>query len=80
MSMSANTSATNNEKDGVGVGVACAWMPAGAPNKILCVARNYAAHAAELHNAVPSSPFFFLKPSSSLLPHHNWCVCLRIRL
>ena len=36
-------------------------------SKILCVARNYAAHAAELANPIPAEPFFFLKPWSSAL-------------
>lgn len=35
--------------------------------KILCIGRNYAAHIAELNNAKPQQPFFFLKPSSSVL-------------
>ncbi len=35
--------------------------------KILAVGRNYVAHAKELGNAVPTEPWFFLKPSSSLL-------------
>jgi 2-keto-4-pentenoate hydratase/2-oxohepta-3-ene-1,7-dioic acid hydratase in catechol pathway len=38
-----------------------------APTKIVCVARNYRAHAAELGNEVPAEPLFFLKPPSSLL-------------
>lgn len=38
-----------------------------APAKILCVGRNYRAHAAELGNEVPPEPLLFLKPSSSLL-------------
>ncbi|OBT50688.1 hypothetical protein VE04_07485 [Pseudogymnoascus sp. 24MN13] len=33
--------------------------------KIVCIGRNYAAHAAELNNAQPKQPFFFLKPASS---------------
>ena len=33
--------------------------------KFICIGRNYAAHAAELHNAVPSQPVFFLKPESA---------------
>ena len=33
--------------------------------KILCVGRNYAAHAAELNNPVPDQPILFIKPSSS---------------
>lgn len=36
--------------------------------KIICVGRNYAKHAAELNNAVPSEPVLFLKPDSALLP------------
>lgn len=35
--------------------------------KILCIGRNYAAHIKELNNAKPQQPFFFLKPSSSIL-------------
>lgn len=37
------------------------------PSKIVCVGRNYAAHAAELGNEVPKEPLLFLKPPSSLL-------------
>jgi acylpyruvate hydrolase len=35
--------------------------------KLVCVGRNYAAHAKELGNAVPTTPVLFLKPSSSLI-------------
>lgn len=35
--------------------------------KILAVGRNYAAHAAELENAVPDSPVIFMKPETALL-------------
>lgn len=35
--------------------------------KILCIGRNYAAHIKELNNVKPQQPFFFLKPSSSIL-------------
>jgi 2-keto-4-pentenoate hydratase/2-oxohepta-3-ene-1,7-dioic acid hydratase in catechol pathway len=38
-----------------------------APSKILCVGRNYAAHAKELGNEVPKEPLLFLKPPSSVL-------------
>lgn len=31
----------------------------------MAIGRNFAAHAAELNNAVPSEPFFFLKPTTS---------------
>ena len=34
--------------------------------KFICIGRNYAAHAAELHNAVPTQPVFFLKPESAI--------------
>ena len=37
------------------------------PSKIVCVGRNYRAHAAELGHEVPSEPLIFLKPPSSLL-------------
>jgi 2-keto-4-pentenoate hydratase/2-oxohepta-3-ene-1,7-dioic acid hydratase in catechol pathway len=36
------------------------------PTKIVCVGRNYAAHARELGNDVPERPLLFLKPPSSL--------------
>ncbi len=32
-----------------------------------CIGRNYAEHAKELGNAVPSAPVVFLKPSSSVV-------------
>ena len=37
------------------------------PRKIVCVGRNYAAHAAELGNEVPKDPLIFLKPSTSII-------------
>ncbi len=37
------------------------------PPKILCVGRNYRAHAGELGNEVPAEPLLFFKPPSSLL-------------
>ena len=37
------------------------------PGKIVCVGRNYAAHAAELGHDVPSEPLIFLKPPSSVI-------------
>ncbi len=39
------------------------------PSKIVCVGRNYADHAAELGNAVPSEPLLFLKAPSSIIAH-----------
>ncbi len=35
--------------------------------KIICIGRNYVAHARELNNEVPEAPVFFLKPDSALL-------------
>lgn len=37
------------------------------PSKIVCIGRNYRAHAAELGNEVPGAPLLFLKPPSALL-------------
>lgn len=35
--------------------------------KVVCVGRNYVAHAEELGNEVPSSPILFMKPASSVV-------------
>lgn len=35
--------------------------------KIICIGRNYAEHAKELNNAVPTEPVFFMKPDTALL-------------
>jgi 2-keto-4-pentenoate hydratase/2-oxohepta-3-ene-1,7-dioic acid hydratase in catechol pathway len=37
------------------------------PSKIVCVGRNYAAHARELGNDIPTRPLLFFKPPSSLI-------------
>ncbi|MDQ6636122.1 MAG: fumarylacetoacetate hydrolase family protein [Gemmatimonadota bacterium] len=42
-------------------------MPKLTPSKIICVGRNYSAHAKELGNDVPKEPLLFLKPPSSLI-------------
>lgn len=42
-------------------------MTMGRPGKIVCVGRNYAAHAKELGNEVPERPLLFFKPSSALI-------------
>lgn len=34
--------------------------------KILCIGRNYAAHASELNNPLPDEPVVFLKPETAL--------------
>lgn len=36
------------------------------PQKLVCVGRNYAAHAQELGNSVPDEPVLFIKPGSAL--------------
>ncbi len=38
------------------------------PGKIVCIGRNYAAHARELGNEIEGEPVLFLKPPSSLIP------------
>ena len=60
--------------------------------KIICIGRNYVAHARELNNEVPDRPIFFMKPDSALVTsnkpffypdfsndvHHELEVVLRI--
>lgn len=36
--------------------------------KIMCIGRNYAAHAAEMRSSVPETPMLFLKPASAIIP------------
>lgn len=43
------------------------FLPPSSPTKIVCVGRNFAAHASELGNEVPKEPLIFLKPPSSML-------------
>jgi len=37
------------------------------PRKIVCIGRNYLAHAQELGNEVPKDPLIFLKPASAIV-------------
>ena len=37
------------------------------PSKIVCVGKNYAAHAAEFGGEVPEEPLLFLKPSTAVI-------------
>jgi 2-keto-4-pentenoate hydratase/2-oxohepta-3-ene-1,7-dioic acid hydratase in catechol pathway len=37
------------------------------PGKVVCVGRNYAAHARELGNPMPERPLLFLKPPSAVI-------------
>ncbi|MEH6576027.1 MAG: fumarylacetoacetate hydrolase family protein [Amphritea sp.] len=36
--------------------------------KVVCVGRNYADHAVELNNPVPTTPMLFMKPSTAIVP------------
>ena len=35
--------------------------------KVVCVGRNYAAHAKELNNPVPAEPVLFIKPATAVV-------------
>lgn len=39
--------------------------------KIICIGRNYAAHAREMKSELPTEPIFFLKPDTALLKNGN---------
>jgi len=39
--------------------------------KIICVGRNYVAHAQELNNEIPPEPVLFMKPDSALLRNND---------
>jgi len=39
--------------------------------KIVCVGRNYAAHAAELNNPLPAAPILFIKPATAAVALEN---------
>jgi len=39
--------------------------------KIICIGRNYADHARELNNPLPTVPVFFMKPESSIIINNN---------
>jgi len=39
--------------------------------KIICVGRNYVAHAQELNNEIPDEPVLFMKPDSALLRNND---------
>ena len=43
--------------------------------KVVCVGRNYAAHAQELGNEVPKAPILFMKPASSVVSIRQGVVC-----
>jgi 2-keto-4-pentenoate hydratase/2-oxohepta-3-ene-1,7-dioic acid hydratase in catechol pathway len=37
------------------------------PSKVVCIGKNYAAHAAEIGEEVPDEPLIFLKPSTAIV-------------
>jgi acylpyruvate hydrolase len=39
--------------------------------KIICIGRNYAEHARELNNPIPTEPLFFIKPDSAVLRNND---------
>jgi 2-keto-4-pentenoate hydratase/2-oxohepta-3-ene-1,7-dioic acid hydratase in catechol pathway len=41
---------------------------------IFCIGRNYAEHAKELGNSIPTEPVVFLKPTSSIIYHDDQIV------
>jgi 2-keto-4-pentenoate hydratase/2-oxohepta-3-ene-1,7-dioic acid hydratase in catechol pathway len=41
------------------------------PSKVVCVGKNYAAHAAEFGMEVPEEPLLFLKPSTAVIGPHD---------
>lgn len=51
----------------VPLGDAALLAPVIPRSKIVCVGRNYRAHAAELGNDVPDEPLLFLKPNTSVI-------------
>jgi 2-keto-4-pentenoate hydratase/2-oxohepta-3-ene-1,7-dioic acid hydratase in catechol pathway len=53
-------------------------VPLPNPSKIVCVGRNYRAHAAELGNEVPREPLLFMKPPSALVATGGAIVLPRV--
>ncbi len=45
--------------------------------KVVCVGRNYAEHAKELHNPVPAEPILFIKPRTAIVSLHDPVVVPR---
>ena len=54
------------------------FLPPSMPTKIVCVGRNFAAHASELGNELPKEPLIFLKPPSSIIAPEAAIVLPRI--
>lgn len=49
-------------------------LPVASPSKIVCVGRNYAEHAKELGNEVPTEPLLFLKAPSAIIGNDDAIV------
>ena len=49
------------------------------PSKIVCVGRNYLAHAKELGNEVPPVPMLFFKPPSAVIGTGEAIVANKVR-
>ena len=49
-------------------------LPPCEPTKIICVGRNYLAHAQEHDAEVPEVPLIFLKPPSTLIAHEDTII------
>jgi 2-keto-4-pentenoate hydratase/2-oxohepta-3-ene-1,7-dioic acid hydratase in catechol pathway len=49
-------------------------IPVARPGKLLCLGKNFAAHAAEFGAEVPEEPIFFTKLPDTLLPHEGTVV------
>ncbi len=47
----------------------CTWLVPCEPTKIICMASNYRAHAAEMGKPVPTVPLIFMKPSTAIGAH-----------
>ena len=61
------SAAPNEGGEELGTVEATSLLAPVSPSKIVCVGRNYAAHAKELGHEVPSEPLLFLKPPSALV-------------
>jgi len=46
-----------------------------APSKIVCIAKNYYAHALEMRGSAPEEPLMFLKPGTSVLNPGETILC-----
>jgi 2-keto-4-pentenoate hydratase/2-oxohepta-3-ene-1,7-dioic acid hydratase in catechol pathway len=63
----AETSTARKLETPIALAEAKLLIPMPITSKILCVGRNYAEHAKELNNEIPTEPLIFSKPPSSML-------------